>query len=142
MTEPSSNMSIGEYLMTVATAVAQRSKCRRKVGCVLADKKGRILSTGYNGYPSGMKNCNESTCTNPPGVSGTCHALHAEINAILWVRNPEDIYYIAVTRLPCINCAMALLNTSGKVLIYNEDNSYPTVTSYLEQKLLLERVEA
>ena len=127
-------MTIPEYLMIVAKAVAQRSKCRRKVGCVLADKAGRILSTGYNGYPAGGKNCDESTCTNPPGITGTCYALHSEINALLWCRNPEDIYYVAVTRLPCINCTMALLNTSGKVLIYEDENSYPIVMNYLDKK--------
>lgn len=130
-------MTIPEYLITVAKAVAQRSKCRRKVGCVLADKQGRILSTGYNGYPAGMKNCNNSTCTNPAGGVGTCQALHAEINALIYARNPEDIYYVAVTRLPCINCAMALLNTPGKILIYDEKSSYIGVQSYLEKKFEL-----
>ena len=68
-------MRIEEYLELVADAVSKRSKCRRQVGCVLADSKGRILSTGYNGLPAGGKNCTAETCTNPPGASdGYCEA--------------------------------------------------------------------
>ena len=125
-------MIIEEYLLTVAKAVASRSKCRRKVGCVLADINGRILSTGYNGYPSGTKNCTEFTCTNPPEKKGPCNAIHSEINALIWCENPREIYYIACTRFPCINCSMAIMNTPGKVLIYEEDNSTPEVKFLLE----------
>lgn len=130
MTDLSSNMSISEYLMIVAQAVARRSKCRRKVGCVLADKKGRILSTGYNGAPKDTKNCTIETCTNPPGSSTSCIiSIHAEINSLIFCRNPEDIHYIAVTRAPCINCALALMNTNAKILVTEEE--CPNITNNL-----------
>lgn len=127
-------MTIEQYLLAVANTVATRSKCRRQVGCVMADKNGRILSTGYNGYPSGMKNCSLATCTNPPGIIGECRAIHAELNAALYLERPNDVYYIAVTRLPCHTCSMILLNIPGKILIYNDNNSYPESIKLLENR--------
>lgn len=126
-------MTIEEYLLTVAKAVASRSKCRRQVGCVLADKNGRILSTGYNGYPSGMKNCTRLTCINPPGAIGSeCLSIHAEVNAAIYLERPNDVYYVAITRLPCNRCAALLLNLPGKMLIFEEQCSYPESYEALE----------
>ena len=43
----------------VATLMAKHSTCvRKQVGAVIV-KNNRIISTGYNGVPSGMKHCNE-----------------------------------------------------------------------------------
>jgi dCMP deaminase len=128
------DMNLPEYLLTVAKAVASRSKCRRQVGCVFADKDGMILSTGYNGWARGLKNCTFDTCTNKPGVDGECLTIHAELNCALFCKSPEDIYYVAVTRLPCHNCAALLLNTPGKVLIYQDECSYPKSLELLGQK--------
>jgi dCMP deaminase len=51
-----------EYFLAIAKVVATRSTClRRSVGCVLVDKRGHILSTGYNGVASGQPHCNEHT---------------------------------------------------------------------------------
>jgi dCMP deaminase len=50
--------SRSETLMEIAELFARRSTCARAaVGCVIA-REGRILSTGYNGAPAGMKHCN------------------------------------------------------------------------------------
>ena len=51
-----------EYFMTLANQVATRTTCvRRGVGCVLVRDK-RILATGYNGAPSGLRHCGEIGC--------------------------------------------------------------------------------
>lgn len=34
---------------------------KRRVGCVLVREK-RVISTGYNGTPRNLKNCNEGGC--------------------------------------------------------------------------------
>jgi dCMP deaminase len=42
----------------MAKVVSSRGSCiRRKVGCVLVSHDWKILSTGYNGTPSGFPNC-------------------------------------------------------------------------------------
>ena len=133
-------MTIQEYLLTVADAVAQRSKCRRKVGCVIADSQGRILSTGYNGLPRGMTNCTIDTCTNLANAPGECLAIHAEQNAILFCTQPERAHYIAVTRLPCTNCALLLIQLQGVELIYRYENSYPKALELLERGYVITKI--
>ncbi|MBI4397507.1 MAG: AAA family ATPase, partial [Candidatus Omnitrophica bacterium] len=77
-----------EYFMGIARVVALRSNCiKRKVASVIAKDK-RIISTGYNGTPRGVKNCSEGGCPrcNDFTASGTrldeCLCSHAEENAI------------------------------------------------------------
>ena len=51
-----------EYFMKIAFLVAERSTCRRHhVGAVVVRNR-RILTTGYNGAPSGVKDCLELGC--------------------------------------------------------------------------------
>jgi dCMP deaminase len=46
-----------EYFLGIAKAVAVRGDCtRRQVGCVI-EKGHRVVSTGYNGAPSGQPGC-------------------------------------------------------------------------------------
>lgn len=61
---------------------------KRRVGCVLVREK-RVIATGYNGAPRGLKNCNEGGCGRcDSGVTGgvgleACLCIHAEENALL-----------------------------------------------------------
>jgi dCMP deaminase len=51
-----------QYFMQLADLAAHRSNCmKRRVGCVIVREK-RVVSTGYNGTPRGMTNCNEGGC--------------------------------------------------------------------------------
>lgn len=53
--------SLDYTMLIIANALAEQSTCiKRSVGCVFTDKRGRILSTGFNGVASGMPHCNES----------------------------------------------------------------------------------
>ena len=78
-----------EYFMTLANEVATRTTCmRRAVGAVIV-KDRRILATGYNGVPTGMRHCAETGCLRqqlgvPSGQRHEiCRGLHAEQNAII-----------------------------------------------------------
>ena len=52
-----------QYFMQLASLAAQRSNCmKRRVGCVLV-REQRVISTGYNGTPRNLTNCNEGGCT-------------------------------------------------------------------------------
>jgi deoxycytidylate deaminase len=54
------------YFLEIAHVVAKRGSCaRRKVGCVLVSEDWKILSTGYNGPPSGLPNCIDQELSNP-----------------------------------------------------------------------------
>lgn len=61
---------------------------KRRVGCILV-KDSRVIATGYNGTPKGLRNCNEGGCQrcNEATPCGTgldrCLCMHAEENALL-----------------------------------------------------------
>lgn len=76
--------------MLLADLAARRSNCmKRQVGCILV-RKGRVLATGYNGTPKGVRNCSDGGCDRcnrgearcGEGLS-ECLCLHAEENALL-----------------------------------------------------------
>src|SRR5690606_5427616 len=83
-----------EPFMKTALVWADEAKCtRRQVGAVLV-KDGHIISTGYNGTPSGRPNCTEGGCPRgkltydevPGGMDYSavpCTGIHAEANALL-----------------------------------------------------------
>ena len=78
-----------EYFMRIAYMVSERSTCiRRRVGCVLVKDK-RILATGYNGAPSGVRHCLDIGCLRdklhiPSGQRHEiCRGTHAEQNSII-----------------------------------------------------------
>lgn len=53
-------LSRDEWGLELAKVTARRGTCcRRQVGCVLVDKDGHVLSTGYNGVAAGLPHCNE-----------------------------------------------------------------------------------
>ena len=88
------------YFMHLADLAARRSNCmKRRVGCVLV-RAGRVISTGYNGTPRGVRNCNEGGCGRCNGGEGSgqglasCLCLHAEVDYPL-VFNPQ--FRICVT---------------------------------------------
>ena len=51
-----------EYFMRIAEVVASRSNCSRRQVAAVIVKDQRIISTGYNGTPRGVKNCFEGGC--------------------------------------------------------------------------------
>lgn len=80
------------YFIQLCILASHRSNCmKRRVGAVLVSSKShRIISTGYNGTPLGMKNCNEGgcpRCNDPRTKQGAdlsiCICLHAEENVLL-----------------------------------------------------------
>ena len=108
-----------EYFMDIAALVARRSTClRRNVGAVLVRER-RILATGYNGAPSGLRHCLEVGCMRaqmniPSGERHElCRGLHAEQNAII----QAALHGVSVkgsslycTNHPCIICAKMIIN--------------------------------
>ena len=115
-----------EYFLEVAHLVSRRATClRRQVGAVLVKDK-RILATGYNGAPRGLKHCLDIGCIReklkiPSGQRHElCRALHAEQNALI----QASLYGIGVkdstlyaTNQPCIICAKMLINAGIKEIV-------------------------
>ena len=125
-----------EYFLKIASVVAERSTCRRHHVGAVAVKDKHILATGYNGAPSGAKDCLELGCLrdemNIP--SGTrqeiCRGIHAEQNVII----QASLHGISLegstifaTHTPCILCTKMLVNARIRRFIsfgkYN-DNAF------------------
>lgn len=118
------------YYMGIAMAVREKANCTgNRVGAVVV-LENRVISTGYNGVPEGMRNCLEGgclRCSNPNGqfVSGTgydlCICVHAEQNAILTAArfgiSVQDAT-IYTTMQPCFGCAKELLQAHVKRVVY------------------------
>ena len=114
------------YFLAMAKLVSTRGTCaRRRVGCVLVDKHGLVLATGYNGNGRGQGHCIDKPCEGAKYKSGEglekCEAIHAEQNAILQCKNTEHIEKAYITLSPCVTCVKLLLNTSCKEIVYLED---------------------
>ncbi len=121
-----------EYFLEVASLVSRRATClRRRVGAVLVKDK-KILATGYNGAPSGLKHCIDVGCVReklkiPSGQRHElCRGLHAEQNVILQaalygVSTKDSTLYI--TNQPCVICAKMLINAGIKEIVISE--GYP-----------------
>ena len=117
-----------EYFLRMAKLVSTRGTCiRRQVGCVLVDARNHVLATGYNGVASGLPHCIDHPCAgaNLPSGEGlsVCCANHAENNALISCRNPEDIKVLFSTTSPCIHCTRLLLNTSCETIVFIDE--YP-----------------
>lgn len=120
--------SLHETMINVAQTLSDRATCsRRKVGCVLVDERGQILSTGYNGNGRGLPHCIEKPCAGATFEAGTgldqCEAIHAEQNALLQCHDVNKIFSCYTTTMPCSHCTKLLLNTSCLNVYYLED--YP-----------------
>jgi len=118
--------------MSIAELVAQRATClRRQVGAVLVRDK-RIVTTGYNGVPTGIQHCLDVGCLRetqgvPSGERHElCRGLHAEQNAII----QAAVYGISLdgatlycTNQPCAICSKMLINAGIRQIFYLE--GYP-----------------
>lgn len=127
-----------DILMNSAKLWELRSTCSRaQVGTVIS-RDGRILSTGYNGAPSGMDHCNhQCSCgwglddpkpwTDPEHLDSCqsqipcTNVVHAEANAITFAAKYGvgiDGAEIHTTRVPCLNCAGMIINAGIKRVVW------------------------
>lgn len=147
-----SRPSWDEYFMSIADQVAGRSTClRRACGAVIVRDK-RILATGYNGAPKGLKHCDEVGCLReqlgiPSGEKHElCRAIHAEQNAVVQAAkygSPIDGATVYSTHQPCVLCAKILINAGCAEIVFRD--AYPdTLSEGLldEAGVMLRRMDA
>lgn len=121
--------------MKLAAEIASWASCyqpNRKIGAVIVKNK-RIMTTGYNGAPAGVRTCVErGECLREKlGIpSGTkqeiCYATHAEQNAIIQAARlgvSIDGATLYCTHQPCGICAKMIVNAGIARVVYNE--GYP-----------------
>jgi dCMP deaminase len=117
------------------------------VGAVIVKEK-RVLTTGYNGAPRGLKHCAEVGCLREKYQveSGTrhelCRGVHAEQNAVI-----QAAYFgvsvkdstIYTTAFPCVLCAKILVNAGITEVVYKDDYVDGLSKSILEESNIVIR---
>lgn len=132
------------YFTSLANLASLRSNCmKRRVGAVLVTNDKRVLSTGYNGTPRGMINCNEGGCarcngqnyfpnqltsTNHVASCGVnleeCLCLHAEENALLEAgRDRISNSTLYCNTCPCLRCSIKIVQCGVREVIYSQPYS-------------------
>jgi len=118
------------YFIEIAHVVKRRSNCCRRQVAALIVRDRRIVSTGYNGTPRGVKNCFEGGCARCAGDSpsgsnlGECICAHAEENAIV-----QAAYHgisvrggtLYCTNSPCLLCSKMIINAGITEVVYEDD---------------------
>lgn len=138
-----------EYYMGIAMAVRRRANCLgSRVGAILV-RDDRIISTGYNGTPAGMPNCDEggcARCADPESYASghgydVCICVHAEQNALLSAARfgiPVEGSILYTTLRPCFGCAKELLQAKVSAIFYLHDWRHPDPELW-DQYQVLER---
>ena len=140
--------------MKLTETVAEWSSCyqaNRHVGAIIV-KDNRVLTTGYNGAPSGIQSCVEKgECLRrklniPSGTQHElCFAVHAEQNAVIQAaRFGIDISGATLycTHQPCVICAKIIINAGIKRVVYKD--GYPddfSMQLFKEASVVVEKFE-
>ncbi|KZO96380.1 hypothetical protein CALVIDRAFT_481517 [Calocera viscosa TUFC12733] len=119
------------YFMTLAHLASLRSNCmKRRVGALLV-RSHRVISTGYNGTPRGLRNCNEGGCARCNGSARSgealdeCLCLHAEENALLEAGRERvgggggEGAVLYCNTCPCLRCSVKIVQTGVREVVYN-----------------------
>ena len=130
-------ISWDEYFMGIAMLAAKRSKDpSTQVGACIVSQDNIIISTGYNGMPTGCSDDvfpwdREGADTKYPYV------VHAELNAVLNA-NGRDLRgsRIYVALFPCNECAKAIIQSGVKEVIYLSDKYAETLATLASKRML------
>jgi len=90
--------------LELAQVVASWSKDGTKVGSTIVDKRQRVVSLGFNGYPRGVEDN-----LDVPREERLARILHSEANALLFAQRDVTGLTMYVTRPPCSNCAALII---------------------------------
>lgn len=131
------------YFIDIAHVVATRSNCRRRKVAALIVLEKRIISTGYNGTPRGIKNCSEGGCPRcaSDAASGSnladCICAHAEENSIVQaafhgISVRDGTLYSTIS--PCLMCAKMIINAGLKEVVYEHDYHFSKIVRDLFRK--------
>lgn len=141
-----------EYFMEMAELARTRTTClRRGVGAVIV-KDNRVIATGYNGVPKGIRHCSETGCLRqqlnvPSGkMHELCRGLHAEQNAIIQAAcmgSSIEGGTLYCTTQPCVICTKMIINAGIKRVVIKEGYPDPLAEEMArEAGLVIELMEA
>lgn len=131
-------ISWDEYFMGVAKLSGLRSKDpNTQVGACIVSPDNKILSMGYNGFPSGCSD-DEFPWDREGSELDTkyLYVAHSELNAILNYRGKGlDGSKIYVSLFPCNECAKAIIQAGIKTVIYSDDKYAKTPATIASKRM-------
>jgi len=118
-------MDWNKRFIELAKYISLWSKDRStKYGAIITDKNHRILSTGYNGFPSG---CNDDIDKRHERPIKYFYSEHAERNAIYSAARAGVCLFgctLYVNGFPCADCARAIIQSGITMLVcYNPEEN-------------------
>lgn len=91
-----------------------------KVGAYIVRPDKTVCSTGTNGFPNGIADTPERLNDRPTKYDLT---VHAELNSLIFAKEPVVGYTMYCTFAPCIRCAVAIIQSKiGRLVYYTSDN--------------------
>lgn len=132
-------ISWDEYFMGVAKLAGMRSKDpNTQVGACIVSRDNKILSMGYNGFPTGCSD-DEFPWARVGDMQDTKYAYvtHAELNAILNYRGNLEGAKLYVSLFPCNECAKAIIQAGIKKIIYG-NNKYDGSPSVIASRRMFQ----
>lgn len=138
MPKRSDYISWDEYFMGVAALSAKRSKDpNTQVGACIVSDGNKIMTVGYNGFPSG---CNDDVFpwerTGDELSTKYPYVCHAELNAILNSKGANlEGCRIYVTLFPCNECAKAIIQSGIKEVVYISDKYAASMSTIASKKM-------
>ena len=134
-------ISWDEYFMGIAKLTGLRSKDpSTQVGCCIVSETHKILSMGYNGFPTGVsdddfpweREAESELDTKYPYVA------HSELNAILNFRGGSlEGATLYVSLFPCNECAKAIIQSGIRTVVYESDK-YAALPSFIASKRMFD----
>jgi len=111
--------TFAEIALKTAKIWSERSEdLHQKVGACILNKDGRVLSVGYNGLLSKIY-ADQKFWANRDHRRN--YVIHAEANALSLIKKQDDPYLIAVTLLPCADCARNIACHGIKKVVYSNE---------------------
>ena len=133
-------LSWDEYFMGVAMLSGMRSKDpNTQVGCCIVSKDNKILSMGYNGFPTGCSDDEFPWARDgeDPLETKYVYSTHSELNAILNYRGGSlDGARLYVSLFPCNECAKAIIQCGIREVIYANDKYSDTVSVIASKRMM------
>ena len=120
-------VSKSQAYMEMAIALSKRSTCLDKqVGCIITNRRNEVIASGYNGSPRGELHCLDRGYCIKDALHdpNKCPSAHAEQNALLQCRVPDEIHTIYITLSPCVSCIRIIMNTPCERIVFLHEHRH------------------
>jgi len=135
-------ISWDEYFMGVAYLSGMRSKDpSTQVGACIVSSDNKILSMGYNGFPTGCSDDEfpwerEGTAEGDELDTKYPFVTHGELNAILNYRGGSlEGTKLYVSLFPCNECAKAIIQAGIRTVVYDSDKYAGSASNKASKRL-------